>query len=354
VSALGSGFEFGLGLITCQHVAGDPRSVTEVYNDAIEVAVAAEAHGFDSVWLSEHHFFDDSHLPALIPMAAAIAARTSRIKIGTAVLLAPLAVSAVRLAEEIATVDVLSGGRFILGLGAGWREEEFRLYDVPIAERHRRLWETVRVLREAWGPPGEGPYAIVTPKPVQPGGPPIWIGAGGELTLRRVGRRADGFIGNYYATPDAFGAQVALCRETLVERRPEDAASFTVTFQIPTFAYTDPDDWGRVRESLNHYLFKYDQHAEERRNADGAPIEPPPITTERDEFLRRQGLFGTPQEVAAMIERYREAAGGQLHFIARMYMPGLAQSAQLAAIETFADQVMPALRRPGQSGRRTV
>src|SRR5262249_8395392 len=141
-------------------------------------------------------------------------------------------ISAVRLAEEIATIDVLSGGRFILGLGAGWREEEFRVFDVPIAERHRRLWETVRVLREAWGPPGGGPYAIVTPKPVQAAGPPIWIGAGGELTLKRVGRVADGFIGNYYAAPAQFGAQVALCRETLAERQPAQAASFNFSFQI--------------------------------------------------------------------------------------------------------------------------
>jgi alkanesulfonate monooxygenase SsuD/methylene tetrahydromethanopterin reductase-like flavin-dependent oxidoreductase (luciferase family) len=350
----GSRLRFGLGLITCQQLAGDPRSLSEIYRDAIEVAVVAEAHGFDSVWLSEHHFFDDSHLPALLPMAAAIAARTTRIKIGTAVLLAPLAVSAVRLAEEVATVDVLSGGRFILGLGAGWREEEFRVFDVPIAERHRRLWETVRVLREAWGPPAGGPYAIVTPKPVQAGGPPIWIGAGGELTLGRVGRRADGFIGNYYAAPAEFGAQVARCRETLAERRSDEAASFSFSFQIPTFAYTDPRDWDRVRESLNHYLFKYDQHAEGLRNADGVPIEPPLITAERDEFLRRQGVFGTPEEVAATIERYRQAAGGKLHFIARMYMPGLAQSAQLAAIERFAEQVMPALRREQGDGRRTA
>jgi alkanesulfonate monooxygenase SsuD/methylene tetrahydromethanopterin reductase-like flavin-dependent oxidoreductase (luciferase family) len=349
MSALESRFEFGLGLITCQRVAADPRSVGEIYRDAIGVAVAAEHHGFDSVWLSEHHFFDDSHLPALLPMAAAIAARTTRIRIGTAVLLAPLAVSPLRLAEEVATIDVLSGGRFILGLGAGWREEEFRLFDVPIAERHRRLWETVRVLREAWGPPGAGPYAIVTPKPVQPGGPPIWIGAGAQLTVKRAGRLADGFIGNYYAAPAEFGQQVAWCREGLAQRPPGEADAFSLSVQIPTFAHTDSRDWDRVRESLNHFLFKYDQHAEERRNPDGRPIDPPPITAERDQFLRGRGVFGTPDEVAETIRRYRQAAGAKLHFIARMYMPGLEQSAQLEAIETFAERVIPQLgrREPG-------
>ncbi len=124
-------------------------------------------------------------MPSLLPACAAIAARTSRIVIGTGVLLAPLH-DPFRLAEDAATVDLLSGGRLVLGLGRGWRREEFEALGVPLAGRHRRLEEAVRVLREAWSEGlVSGSGVSVTPKPARPGGPPIWIGALTASWVRR-------------------------------------------------------------------------------------------------------------------------------------------------------------------------
>ena len=140
----------GFGLVTCQRYPGDERTDTDLYREAIELAREAERLGFDSVWLSEHHFLDDAYMPSLLPVAAAMSAVTERVEIGTALLLAPL-YEPVRLAEDAATVDLLSGGRLVLGLGQGWREEEFEALRVPLRARHRRLEDAVATLRQAWG-----------------------------------------------------------------------------------------------------------------------------------------------------------------------------------------------------------
>ncbi|HYX83467.1 MAG TPA: LLM class flavin-dependent oxidoreductase, partial [Gaiellales bacterium] len=166
----------GFGLITCQRPPGERRSDAELYRDAIDVSVLAERLGLDSVWLSEHHFVDDGYMPSLLPVAAAIAARTERVTIGTALLLAPLH-DPVRLAEDAATVDLISGGRFVLGLGLGWRAEEFEGLGISQRDRRRRLIDAIVVMRQAWSDglvtgTSTAPYPgiSVTPKPAA-GGP---------------------------------------------------------------------------------------------------------------------------------------------------------------------------------------
>src|SRR5262249_4746462 len=207
--------DFGFGLITCQRYPGDPRSDTELYRQALALAEDADALGLDPVWVSEHHFVDDAYLPSLLPLCAAIAARTRRVRVGTALLLAPLH-DPVRLAEDAAVVDLISGGRLVLGLGLGWRAGGVDALGMPLADRGPRLLAARAVRGQAGrgGRVGGGPGARsrgmpVRPRPAQRGGPPLWIGALTEPAIRRAGGGADGFMPTEVA-PAGLREQAAL------------------------------------------------------------------------------------------------------------------------------------------------
>ena len=109
--------------------------------------VRAEELGWDDIWLSEHHFLDDAYTPSMLPLGCAIAARTQKVEIGTSVLLLPLH-DPVRVAEDAATLDVLSGGRLQLGLGVGYRVEEFIGFDISRGERAKRMDEELEKLKQ--------------------------------------------------------------------------------------------------------------------------------------------------------------------------------------------------------------
>ena len=150
-----------------------------LYAQTIDLVTEAESRGADSVWLTEHHGFDDGYLSQPLTFAAALAARTRRIRIGTAVVLAPLR-HPVHIAEEAALVDVLSGGRLELGLGAGYVRTEFETFGADEPTRHRVTETTVRRLQELFG--GDA----LRPAPVQPR-LPLWLGYQGPRGARRAG-----------------------------------------------------------------------------------------------------------------------------------------------------------------------
>ena len=121
----------GIGLFTGQVPAGSPRTFAQEYRETLELVRLAEAFGFDSAWVSEHHGASDGYLPSLMVMLGAFADATTAIRLGTGVVLTPFH-DPIRLAEDAAVVDQLSDGRLTLGLGIGWREEEFRMFGVPV------------------------------------------------------------------------------------------------------------------------------------------------------------------------------------------------------------------------------
>jgi alkanesulfonate monooxygenase SsuD/methylene tetrahydromethanopterin reductase-like flavin-dependent oxidoreductase (luciferase family) len=141
---------------------------SHLYGFTLELCEEADRLGCHSIWVTEHHQFDDGYLPQPLTMAAAIAARTKRVRIGTGVLVAPYH-HPVHVAEQAAIVDIISNGRLDLGLGAGYRVPEFELFGADISRRYTATDERVREIRRLWS---EG---LVTPGPVQQP-VPIWMG----------------------------------------------------------------------------------------------------------------------------------------------------------------------------------
>lgn len=170
------------------------RPWPELFAALLDQIAYAEELGFDAIWITEHHFVDDGYTPSPLTLLAAIAARTKRVQLSTDILLLPL-YDALKLAEDAATIDILSNGRLMLGIGMGYRDEEFAAFGTSRRERVRRTEEGIAVLRGAWAP---GPFSFhgrhyqiknvnVIPKPVQQP-PPLWLAATSEPAARRAAR----------------------------------------------------------------------------------------------------------------------------------------------------------------------
>ena len=171
------------------------------YRAALEMAEYADAHGFTAVSGEEHHLAATGWLPSPLILAAAIAARTSTIPVMVAALLVPLH-DPVRLAEDMAVLDVVSRGRVSHIAGLGYRPEEYAMFGQSLAERGRRMDECLAVLQQAWtGDEFEyaGRTVRVTPRPVTPGGPPLMYGGGSRAAARRAARFGLGFFAQTWA-----------------------------------------------------------------------------------------------------------------------------------------------------------
>lgn len=202
---------FGL-LFTCQ----DPPQgalIAERWAEILDLAPRAEAAGFDSLHVPEHHLRDDGYLPQPLIACAALAARTTRAKVGPTLCVAPLR-HPIHLAEEAAMVDVLSQGRLVLGLGIGNYEPEYDLFDLPMREQARRFDETLDLLRTTWASsPDDAGKPRLTPRPVTSPHPPLWVGAMSEPGAIRAAERGDALLLDPLHTVASLEDLVAIYRE---------------------------------------------------------------------------------------------------------------------------------------------
>ena len=321
--------------------AGDYGSVRNVYAAQLEQIRTAEALGFDDLWMSEHHFADNCYLPSPMLMAAAVATMTSRIGIGVGVAPLPL-YDPVRLAEECAVVDNLSGGRLKFGGGIGYRESEYDGYNVPKRDRGRIVRESLEVMRGCWG---EDPLTYegkhfgysdvnVTPKPVQER-IPLWLAGVAPAAVTRCARMADVFF--------SIGIDVAtraLYTDALAVEGKDPAAAKVAALPFPWLMISEAPE--RDRAALLPYCF------EELKVFSGwlaaAGMLPPEYVVTAPEHVEPIGLVTviTPDEAIARITAVHEAT--PLHEM--VWIPnvrGAPMDIADRSLELFAAKVLPAV-----------
>jgi probable F420-dependent oxidoreductase len=341
----GTAMGLGFGLLSAQLRPGE-TDWTRAYDDTIAVAVEAERLGFDTVWTTEHHFVDDGFMPSLLVVAAAIAQATSRIGIGTGVILAPLH-HPLRLAEDAATVQLLSHGRLHLGLGLGWVDAEFAGLGVDPRRRGAAMDEILRILPQAWsGEPftHEGSvyaFPALGVRPTPPSKIPVLVGGGAEPAIRRAARLADGLFANVPA--DVFAQQVGWVLDEC-ERIGRDPATFRfVHCSVLLPGASREDAMARYREALWAMQWKLsDMGASTARPLPAVP--PPPLARSDEELTRGRATFaGTPAELVEVLLDMRRRVGVPVELAAQSYLPMLAQGAQADLMAQLAEEVAPHL-----------
>jgi len=330
--------DIGTGLFTCQRRPDDDRPTSAIYDELLELGRAIERAGLASAWVSEHHFADDGYLSGTMPTLGALAAATDEVEIGTCIALAPL-YDAVRLAEDAATVDLLSGGRSTVGLSIGYVDREFEQFGVPKEERVERTADAVHLLRAAWsdGPLDYdsafhpvSPDASVTPKPES--APPIILGGGAKPAVRRAARIADGWV-----APSSLSVEGVRKRVEDIHRvRADEALDGEFRVYVIQHGFVGDSREAAWEAMKPGYLYLQRRYAEW---ATGEPVESLPA--ERVDALREQAIFGTPDQVSDGLERYREALGDDVHFILRTYYPGIGSERMVECIERLGDEVVP-------------
>jgi alkanesulfonate monooxygenase SsuD/methylene tetrahydromethanopterin reductase-like flavin-dependent oxidoreductase (luciferase family) len=201
-------------------VLGGRTSDSLMYTDYVDYVCEAEALGFHGLFLVEHHFTGNGQVSDSLGFLKFLAAKTTTMRLGTAVIVLPWHNPAL-LAEQVATTDLLSGGRFDFGIGRGYRQNEFDGFCIDIGEAEARYRECLDFLRTAWSAGGRfshhGTYwhfdeIVVEPEPVQQPHPPIWVGAGSARSIEAAAREGFNTLLSQHGTPAQIGEKIALYR----------------------------------------------------------------------------------------------------------------------------------------------
>ena len=311
----------------------DPLGDSYGYSDFIDYIVAADRLGYESAFMVEHHFTGHGQLSASLNLLSYLAACTKRIRLGTAVVVLPWHNPAL-LAEQVATLDVLSGGRVELGVGRGYRRAEFDAFCVPMDEATDRFNECLEFMRKAWTTQGRFSFdgrfwryrdVVVEPAPIQQPHPPIWLAAGSPESIERVGQ------GNYNLLLDQLGnieltlARIGWYLDALEARGlPRDAGRVGVARAL--HIVRDESERRRAYERRRETIANIGELAHRSMQE---------VQALTDEEIRADDapLIGTPDEI---VERLQRLADGGVEYVLLTNA-----TATPATLELFANEIAP-------------
>lgn len=316
------------------------RPWDELYADTLDTIAWTESVGFDGAWVPEHHGADDGYIPSPMVTLGAIAARTSRMRIGTGVALAPL-YHPVRFAEEAAVVDILSGGRLELALAIGYRRRETAAFGVDFTRRGARFDEFLEIVQRLWAGETvsfEGKHFSVQDARIMPPAPrgriPLYIGGFAEKALARVARYADGYFGN---------EEVCGLYADKLRAEGKDPAEARIRIQ-GLFVMVAEDPQAAMEEVAPFFHHVNNSYALWLNEDNAIGLDDPMLKTTDLEAFKQSGILQiwTPDQAIAKFRAMRERIPVE-HFM-MMLPPGMPHERFRHYAQVFADQVLPAFR----------
>jgi alkanesulfonate monooxygenase SsuD/methylene tetrahydromethanopterin reductase-like flavin-dependent oxidoreductase (luciferase family) len=282
-----------------------------VYDRALARIEIMDQTGYDCVWLAEHHFNTYSVCPSINVMATHVAARTKALRIGMAVSLAAF-YHPLRLAEEVAMIDVLSGGRVNWGAGRGFDRTEFETFGVPVEESSDRFRECVEIVLAAWQQERvtyRGRFwsyhdVEVLPKPMQSPHPPVWLAASSPDSIRRAAEQGYDILQDPHATHAEIGRKRELYFEVLRERGFPTEGRVIPTARLLAVGATEAAAEAVARAGAQWTVSSY---ANASKRASPAPWQQAPDPVER--YMNDVVIRGTPEQVADKVLELRESIG---------------------------------------------
>ena len=301
------------------------------FRDYLDYAVEAEALGFRSSFLVEHHFSGWNQVSATLMLQTALAMRTTTLRLGTAVIVLPWH-NPVLLAEQAATLDLISGGRLDFGVGRGYRHNEFAGFRIPPEEAEPRFEESIEVMTKAFvsrerfshrGKFWQFDDIVVEPPPAQRPHPPFWVAAGSEASIRSAAKSGFNLILDQYASPEALGQRIALYRR-------EGMANGRVAVARQAYVANDRSD---AEAALQRQAEWNKRTVAVSRAPDGKAGSHILAYAATPEGTEANALYGTPDEICEKIEALR---GAGVEYVILTILDGMAQ------LRRFAREVMPA------------
>ena len=332
--------EFGLFY---QLPCGPEQTAVDRYDDMIAEAQAADGFGFDSIWLAELHFNSRfSVMPAPLLAAAAIARTTSKIKIGTAVNLVSLH-HPIRLAEETATLDILSRGRAIFGIGRGSNPSHFEGYGVDQAEGRESFREAVDFILKAWtseeltykGEHYQAEGLSIVPKPYQKPHPPVYVASNSPDTFELVGSMGHNIlVGPLIATNEGVRSGLERYRAEL-SNNGHDPAKARINLALPTYVAADAESaYSEMQSTVDAYLGTLRANSG-RRGSSRADV------LNYDMVYQEFGIIGDPQRCVERLKDFIDLMDPQ-EIMCWFNMGGTLSREQVnTSMELFAKEVMP-------------